>query len=64
MRITKEEWAEGTVEDMDWKDLYRMAYDVMLDSVKDMSDKEFKEYLIECGYEEEDDEQRNFLKKL
>jgi len=56
MRITKEEWAEGTVEDMDWKDLYRMAYDVMLDSVKDMSDKEFKEYLIECGYEEEDDE--------
>lgn len=56
MRITKEEWAEGTVEDMDWKDLYRMAYDVVLDSVKDMSDKEFKEYLIECGYEEEDDE--------
>ena len=56
MRITKEEWAEGTVEDMDWKDLYRMAYDVMLDSVKDMSDKEFKEYLIECGYEEVDDE--------
>jgi len=56
MRITKEEWAEGTVEDMDWKDLYRMAYDVMLDSVKDMSDKEFKEYLIECGYEEEDDD--------
>ncbi len=58
MRITKEEWAEGTVEDMDWKDLYRMAYDVMLDSVKDMSDKEFKEYLIECGYEEVDSEQR------
>ena len=56
MRITKEEWAEGTVEDMDLKDLYRMAYDVMLDSVKDMSDKEFQEYLIECGYEEEDDD--------
>ena len=56
MRITKEEWVEGTVEDIEWKDLYRMAYDVMLDSVKDMSDKEFKEYLIECGYEEEDDE--------
>ena len=53
MKITKEEWAEDTVEDMDWKDLCRMAYDVMLDSVKDMSDKEFKEYLIECGYEEE-----------
>jgi hypothetical protein len=28
----------------------------MLDSVKDMSNKEFKEYLIECGYEEVDDE--------
>ena len=52
MRITKEEWAENTVDDMEWKDLARIAYDVMLDSVKDMSDKEFKEYLIECGYEE------------
>jgi len=39
---------------MDWKDLGRLAYDVMLDSVKDMSDKEFQEYLIECGYELED----------
>jgi hypothetical protein len=56
MRITKEEWAENTVDDMEWKDLARIAYDVMLDSVKDMSDKEFKEYLIECGYEEEDDD--------
>ena len=54
MSRTKEEWAEGTVEDMDWKDLYQIAYDVMLDNVKDMSDKEFKEYLIECGYEEAD----------
>ena len=54
MRITKEEWAEGTVDDMAWKDLYQIAYDVMLDNVKDMSDKEFKEYLIECGYEEAD----------
>jgi len=52
MKITKEEWAEGSADGMDWKDLYGMAYDVMLDSVKDMSDKEFKEYLIECGYEE------------
>ena len=52
MRITKEEWAKDTVENMDWNDSYRIAYDVMLDSVKDMSDKEFKEYLIECGYEE------------
>ena len=52
MKITKEEWAEGAVENMDWEDLYRMAIGGMLDSVKDMSDKEFKEYLIECGYEE------------
>ena len=52
--ISKEEWAENTVNDMDWKDLGRLAYDVMLDSVKDMSDKEFQEYLIECGYELED----------
>ena len=52
--ISKEEWAENTVDDMDWKDLGRLAYDVMLDSVKDMSDKEFQEYLIECGYELED----------
>jgi hypothetical protein len=43
--VTKEEWAENTVDDMDWKDLARIAYDVMLDSVKDMSDKEFQEYL-------------------
>jgi len=52
--MSKEEWAENTVDDMDWKDLGRLAYDVMLDSVKDMSDKEFQEYLIECGYELED----------
>jgi hypothetical protein len=54
MMISKEEWAENTVDDMDWKDLGRLAYDVILDSVKDMSDKEFQEYLIECGYELED----------
>ena len=53
MRMTKEEWAENTVDDMDWKDLYRIAYDVMFDYVKDMSDKEFQEYLTEQGYEEE-----------
>ena len=51
--MTKEEWAENTADGMDWKDLYRIAYDVMLDSVKDMSDKEFQEYLIECGYGED-----------
>ena len=51
-RMTKEEWAENTVDDMDWQDLAQLAYDVMLDSVKDMSDKEFKEYLIDMGYEE------------
>ena len=55
MMISKEEWAENTVDDMDWKDLGRLAYDVMLDSVKDMSDKEFQEYLIECGYELENE---------
>jgi len=53
MSMTKEEWAENTADDMDWKDLYRIAYDVMLDSVKDMSDKEFQEYLIEQGYGED-----------
>ena len=57
--ISKEEWAENTVDDMDWKDLGRLAYDVMLDSVKDMSDKEFQEYLIECGYELEDMEKED-----
>ena len=55
MMISKEEWAENTVDDMDWKDLSRMAYDVMFDFVKDMSNKEFKEYLIECGYELENE---------
>ena len=54
MMMSKEEWVENTVDDMDWKDLGRLAYDVILDSVKDMSDKEFQEYLIECGYELED----------
>ena len=57
--ISNEEWAENTVDDMDWKDLGRLAYDVMLDSVKDMSDKEFQEYLIECGYELEDMEKED-----
>jgi hypothetical protein len=51
--ITKEEWAENTVDNMDGKVLYRMAYDVVFDYVKDMSDKEFQEYLTEQGYEEE-----------
>ena len=55
-RMTKEEWAEITADGMDWKDLYRIAYDVMFNFVKDMSDKEFREYLIECGYEEESDD--------
>lgn len=59
MKMSKEEWAENTVDDMDWKDLGRLAYDVMLDSVKDMSDKEFQEYLIECGYELEDMEKED-----
>ena len=54
-RMTKEEWAENTVDSMDWKALYRLAYDVMLDSVEDMSDKEFQEYLIYTGYEEVSD---------
>ena len=51
--MTKEEWAENTVDNMDGKVLYRMAYDVVFDYVKDMSDKEFQEYLTEQGYEEE-----------
>ena len=55
--ISKEEWAENTVDDMDWKDLARLAYDAMLDSVINMSDKEFQEYLIECGYELEETSQ-------
>ena len=55
--ISKEEWAENTVNDMDWKDLARLSYDAMLDSVIDMSDKEFQEYLIECGYELEETSQ-------
>ena len=56
MMISKEEWAENTVDGMDWKDLSRIAYDVMFDFVKDMSDEEFKEYLIDCGYELEDED--------
>ena len=56
-RMTKEEWAENTVDSMDWKALYRLAYDVMLDSVEDMSDKEFQEYLIYTGYEEVSDDE-------
>jgi len=55
--ISKEEWAENTVDDMDWKVLSRIAYDVMFDFVKDMSNKEFKEYLIECGYELENEDE-------
>ena len=50
--MSKKEWAENTVDDMELKDLARLAYDAMLDSVIDMSDKEFQEYLIECGYED------------
>ena len=58
MEISKEEWVENYVDDMDWKDLARLAYDAILDSVIEMSDKEFQEYLIECGYELEDMDER------
>ena len=55
--MSKKEWAENTVDDMDWKDLAQLAYEIMLDSVKDMSDKEFQEYLIDMGYELEETSQ-------
>ena len=51
--MSKEEWAEMVIDNMDSKTLYGIAFDVMFNSVKDMSDKEFKEYKIELGYEEE-----------
>ena len=55
--ISKEEWVENYVDDMDWKDLARLAYDAILDSVIEMSDKEFQEYLIDMGYELEETSQ-------
>ena len=55
--MNKKEWAENTVDDMELQDLAQLAYEVMLDSVKDMSDKEFQEYLIDMGYELEETSQ-------
>ena len=55
--ISKEEWVENYVDDMDWKDLARLAYDAILDSVIEMSDEEFQEYLIHMGYELEETSQ-------
>ena len=50
--MNRDEWTARVLDNMDWEGLYEIAFDVMYNSVKDMSDKEFKEYVIELGYEE------------
>ena len=51
--ITKEEYIEQQVEGAweDYKYITQILRDYFTDEVKDMSDKEFKEYLEDMGWE-------------
>ena len=51
--ITKKEYIEGEVESAwgDHKFITQVLYDYFNDQVKDMTDKEFKEYLEDMGWE-------------
>ena len=52
--MTKEEYVNNEVENsyQDHKFISQVLSDYFWDNIKDLSDEEFREYLIEHGYEE------------
>jgi len=56
--MTKEEYIELHTESLlsDWKVTAQIVREVVAEDLKDMSDKEFKELIIDYGYEENDNE--------
>ena len=53
--ITREEYIELHTESLlsDWKVTAQIVREVVAEDVKEMSDKEFKELIIDYGYEEQ-----------
>lgn len=56
--MTKEEYIERELDTVwdDTKFILRVLRDYFWDNIKNLSPEEFKQYLIEHGYEEEEDE--------
>jgi len=56
--MTREEYIERHTESLlsDWKVTAQIVREVVAEDLKDMSDKEFKELIIDYGYEENEDE--------
>ena len=56
--ITREEYIELHTESLlsDWKVTAQIVREVVEKDVKEMSDKELKQLIIEYGYEENEDE--------
>tara|TARA_R100000781_G_scaffold31093_1_gene22657 strand:- start:605 stop:772 length:168 start_codon:yes stop_codon:yes gene_type:complete len=55
--MCKEEYIQGEVESSreDFKFVNQVLYEYFEDKVKDLSDKEFKEYLVDLGWEIDDE---------
>ena len=53
--ISKEDYIQGQVEGSweDWKFINQVLYDYFESQVKDMTDKQFKEHLIDLNWEVE-----------
>ena len=56
--MTREEYIELHTESLlsDWKVTAQIVREVVAEDVKEMSDKDLKELIIEYGYEENEDE--------
>ena len=57
--MTKEEYVKNEVESsyQDHKFISQVLSDYFWDNIKDLSDEEFKEYLIEHGYDIEEEQE-------
>ena len=58
--MTKEEYVNSEVESsyQDHKFISQVLYEFFWDNIKDLSEEEFKEYLIERGYDIEEEQER------
>ena len=58
--MCKEEYIQGEVESSreDFKFVNQVLYEYFEDKVKDLSDKEFKEYLVDLGWEIDDEKKK------
>ena len=60
LTMTKEEYVNSEVESsyQDHKFISQVLYEFFWDNIKDLSEEEFKEYLIERGYDIEEEQER------